>query len=139
MILITDSEISFLKNKTDDYITSYLASCIDEINDNLNILYVSYNYSKKVLLNRYKSLNRDNVTIVENINNEFNDIEKYVIKYQPKYIFVDYLKLIKTKRHMYANGMKIRELKDKVDEYEDKYNVKFIIIVNYNDGDDKND
>ncbi len=134
MILITDSEISFLKNKTDDYITSYLVSCIDEINDNSSILYFSYNYSKKVLLNKYKSLNRDNITIIDDLNLNFNNVEKYIIKYQPKYAFIDYLKLTKTKRYMYVSGMKIKELKDKVDEYENRYNVKFIIMVNYNDG-----
>ena len=76
MVVVTKSEILFLKNKSNDYITYYLCEYINCINDNRNILYITYNYFKKVLLSKY------NVVFIIVINDRMemkkNDKESYI-------------------------------------------------------------
>lgn len=137
MVVVTKSEILFLKNKSNDYITYYLCEYINCINDNRNILYITYNYSKKVLLSKFNSLDKENIIVVDNPAANFDNIEHLIIEKVPRYVFVDYFNLTKTRKYFYVNNMKLKDLKSKVEEYESKYNVVFIIVINDRNGDEE--
>jgi len=137
MVVVTKSEILFLKNKSNDYITYYLCEYINCINDNRNILYITYNYSKKVLLSKFNSLDKENIIVVDNPATNFDNIEHLIIEKAPRYVFVDYFNLTKTRKYFYVNNMKLKDLKSKVEEYESKYNVVFIIVINDRNGDEE--
>lgn len=139
MKVIKDTEISFFRNESDDYITSYFNDIANLISDKHNILYISYTYSKNVLLSKYNYLNRDNITIVYNPASNFNNIDDYIIENKVEYVLIDHLNLTKTKRTFYVNGMKLKDLRYIIEEYENKYGVKFIVVINHRDGDDKSD
>lgn len=127
---IINSEISFFRNESDDYITSYFINIINNISYNYNILYISYNYSKNVLLSKFNCLDKNNVTIIDDLTLDFSNIDEKIIKYKPKYILIDHLNLTKPKRIFYVNEMKLKDLRSKVEELESKYDVKFIIVIN---------
>lgn len=132
-MVITDSEIYFLKNETKENITSYFYNIINCIHQNDRILYFTLSYSKEELLSKYKNFNKKNINIIYTSTLSIDDIEQYIEKYRPNYIFVDYFTLTKNKRHMYINGNKIKYVNDKVKIYEIKYSIKIFIIVNWID------
>lgn len=132
-MVITDSEIYFLKNETKENITSYFYNIINHIHIDDKILYFTFSYSKEDLLSKYKNFNKKNINIIYTSTLSIDDIEQYIEKYRPNYIFVDYFTLTKNKRHMYINGNKIKYVNDKVKIYENKYSIKIFIIVNWID------
>ncbi len=132
-MVITDSEIYILKNETKENITSYFYNIINCIHQNDRILYFTLSYSKEELLSKYKNFNKKNINIIYTSTLSIDDIEQYIEKYRPNYIFVDYFTLTKNKRHMYINGNKIKYVNDKVKIYEIKYSIKIFIIVNWID------
>lgn len=119
-MVITDSEIYILKNETKENITSYFYNIINCIHQNDRILYFTLSYSKEELLSKYKNFNKKNINIIYTSTLSIDDIEQYIEKYRPNYIFVDYFTLTKNKRHMYINGNKIKYVNDKVKIYEIK-------------------
>lgn len=131
MVLITKSELSFFKSKTDDYITNYFIGYIDAINnDNRNILYISYNFSKKVLLGKFKSFDSDNIVIVDNLVLTCDNLQEYIEKYKPKYVFVDFLNLNRKNRYWYLNDIKFKDLKEIIEKFEQESSVIFIVAIN---------
>lgn len=132
-MIITDSEIYFWKNETKENITSYFYNIINHIHKDDRILYFTLSYSKEELLSKYKNFNKKNINIIYTSTISIDDIEQYIEKYRPNYIFVDYFTLTKNKRHMYINGNKIKYVNDKVKIYEIKYSIKIFIIVNWID------
>lgn len=131
MVLVTESELSFFKNKTDDYITNYFIGYIDAINnDNRNILYISYNFSKKVLLSKFNSFDSDNIVIVDNLTLTCDNLQDYIKKYKPRYVFIDYLNLNRKNRYWYLNDIKFKDLKEIIEKFEQESNVIFIVAIN---------
>lgn len=131
MVLITESEVALFKNKTDDYITNYFIGYIDAINnDNKNILYISYNFSKKVLLSKFKSFDSDNIVIVDNFILTCDNLREYIKKYKPRYVFINNLNLNRKNRYWYLNDIRFKDLKEIIEKFEQESSVIFIVAIN---------
>ena len=59
-----------------------------------------------------------------------DEIEQYIIKQKPRYIFISYYKLVSNKENLLAMGEKLGYIFNKIEEYSKKYEVKFIIAIN---------
>jgi len=126
---MTKSEIVIFRNKQEENITSYLIKCMENVQDRENILYLSFFHSKKILLNKYEVLNRKNVTLINDSSIMLEDIEKYILEYKPKYVFVDYLKM--TKEHeFYIQGKRLYQVRKILEKLEDEYGVYVLVVVN---------
>lgn len=124
-----ESEVSLFINGKEENITSYLVECIKKLQDHDNILYFSYFYSKEFLLSKYEDLNKKNITIVNDTSIMFDGIEKYILEYKPKYVFVDYLKM--TRRcNFYVQGKRLHYVRETIERLEDKYNINILAVIN---------
>lgn len=88
-------------------------------------------------MSKFNSLDKENIIVVDNPATNFDNIEHLIIEKVPRYVFVDYFNLTKTRKYFYVNNMKLKDLKSKVEEYESKYNVVFIIVINDRNGDEE--
>lgn len=117
-----DNEIIFYKNKTPNEITEIILNKIKNIDNKILYFKTSNNYNKILL-------NNDNIKI-KNFYIDIDDLEEYLISNEFNYICIDYYKMIKKKRYSYIGNKTLKYVLDKIEEYINKYNKKFIIVIN---------
>ena len=88
------SQALFYNYEKEKKITSSFVNHIRSISINKTVLYLSCVNSKEYLLRKYKVLNRANITIINDTSLLLDDIEKYILQYKPKYVFVDYFIMV---------------------------------------------
>ena len=132
-MIITESEMYFWKNETKEDITSFFDNILSNIHQDNQVLYFSFSYTKKELINQYKNFNQNNITIINNPTLSINDMKKYIEKYKTNYVMIDYFTSIRNKRHMYINGNKLKYVNEKLEEYETTYSIKILVVVNWID------
>ncbi len=130
---IEDNEINVYSHETIKNIIKYLNTYIEKISIDKKILYFSFYNSKKYLLKNYSCLNKKNIVIVDINYFKIDDIERYIIKQKPKYIFINYYKLTSNRRNLLVMEEKLGYVLNKIEEYSKKYNVKFIVAINKED------
>lgn len=117
-----DNEVIFYKNKTPNEITEIILNKIKNIDNKILYFKTSNNYNKILL-------NNDNIKI-KNFYIDIDDLEEYLISNEFNYICIDYYKMIKKKRYSYIGNKTLKYVLDKIEEYINKYNKKFIIVIN---------
>lgn len=127
---IDDNEITFFNNKDKIDITTYVVDKIKYVCGDHKILLFDYSYSKEELLEKYKDLNNKNIKVIADVSITIEDIEHYIVDYKPEYLFIDYYKLVSTKKHLYIADKRFKYTLDKIEEYSKKYNIKFLVAVN---------
>ncbi len=132
-MIITESEMYFWKNETKEDITSFFDNILSNIHQDNQVLYFSFSYTKKELINQYKNFNQNNITIINNPTLSINDMKQYIEKYKTNYVMIDYFTSIRNKRHMYINGNKLKYVNEKLEEYETTYSIKILVVVNWID------
>ena len=83
------SQALFYNYEKDKRITSFFVNDIRRISINKSILYLSCFNSKEYLLSKYKVLSRENIIVINDTSLLLEDVEKYILQYKPKYVFVD--------------------------------------------------
>ena len=132
-MIITESEMYLWKNETKEDITSFFDNILSNIHQDNQVLYFSFSYTKKELINQYKNFNQNNITIINNPTLSINDMKQYIEKYKTNYVMIDYFTSIRNKRHMYINGNKLKYVNEKLEEYETTYSIKILVVVNWID------
>lgn len=118
-----DNEIIFYKNKTPNEITEIILNKIKNIDNKILYFKTSNNYNKTLL-------NNNNNIKIKNFYIDIDDLEEYLISNEFNYICIDYYKMIKKKRYSYIGNKTLKYVLDKIEEYINKYNKKFIIVIN---------
>ena len=85
--------------------------------------------SREYLLNKYKVLNRTNITEINDTSILLEDIEKYILQYEPKYVFVDYFIMVDG-YNFRIQGKRLRYINNMLEELENKYNVVVLVALN---------
>ena len=126
------SVITFDDNNIDNEynITSDIVNKLSLANNNKKTLYFNYSYSEKELLERFELLNNKNIIIVDKQSNTIDNIEKYIICSKPAYICIDYFKMIDKKCCYQIGNNNLKYVLDKIEEYNKKYGVIFIVAIN---------
>ncbi len=78
-MIITESEMYFWKNETKEDITSFFDNILSNIHQDNQVLYFSFSYTKKELINQYKNFNQNNITIINNPTLSINEIKDICI------------------------------------------------------------
>jgi len=123
------SRALFYNQEEDKRITSSFVNHIRRINTNKTILYLSCVNSKEYLLNKYKVLNRANITLISDTSLLLEDIEKYILQYKPKYVFVDYFIMVDS-YNFRIQGKKLYYIRNMLEDLESKYNVVVLVALN---------
>lgn len=123
------SRALFYNQEEDKRITSSFVNHIRRINTNKTILYLSCVNSKEYLLNKYKVLNRTNITVINDTSLLLEDIEKYILQYKPKYVFVDYFIMVDG-YNFRIQGKKLYYIRNVLESLESKYNVVVLMALN---------
>ena len=92
-------------------------------------IYLSCVNSKEYLLNKYKVLNRANITLISDTSLLLEDIEKYILQYKPKYVFVDYFIMVDS-YNFRIQGKKLYYIRNMLEDLESKYNVVVLVALN---------
>lgn len=125
-----ESDIIFFKNEDKYNITLNIIEKLSLINKNKKTLYFSYSYSEKELLKKFKLFNSKNIIIIDKQSNTIDDIEKYIVYSKPTYICIDYFKMIDNECCYRIGSNNFKYVLDKIEEYNKKYGVIFIIAIN---------
>ena len=124
------SRALFYNQEEDKRITSSFVNHIRRINTNKTILYLSCVNSKEYLLNKYKVLNRENITVINDTSLLLEDIEKYILQYKkPKYVFVDCFIMVDG-YNFRIQGKKLYYIRNVLESLESKYNVVVLMALN---------
>ncbi len=110
-------------------ITSLFVNRIRRISISKTVLYLSCVNTKEYLLNRYKVLNRANIIVINDTSLLLEDIEKYILQYEPKYVFVDYFILVKG-YNFRVQGKRLSYINNMLVSLENKYNVVVLVALN---------
>ncbi len=123
------SQALFYNYAKEKRITSFFVNHIRRISVNKPVLYLSCLNSKEYLLSKYKVLNRENITVINDTSLLFEDIEKYILQYKPKYVFVDYFIMVDDK-HFKVQGKRLYYIRNILESLERKYNVAVLVALN---------
>lgn len=123
------SRALFYNQEEDKRITFSFVNHIKIINSNKTVLYLSCVNSKEYLLNKYKVLNRANITLISDTSLLLEDIEKYILQYKPKYVFVDYFIMVDS-YNFRIQGKKLYYIRNMLEDLESKYNVVVLVALN---------
>lgn len=123
------SKVFFYNQEKEKRITSFFVNHIRRISVNKTVLYLSCVNSKEYLLNKYKVLNRENIIVINDTSLLLEDIEKYILQYKPKYVFVDYFIMIKG-YNFRVQGKKLYYINNLIEELESQYNVVVLVALN---------
>ncbi len=123
------SRALFYNQEEDKRITFSFVNHIKRINSNKTVLYLSCVNSKEYLLNKYKVLNRANITLISDTSLLLEDIEKYILQYKPKYVFVDYFIMVDS-YNFRIQGKKLYYIRNMLEDLESKYNVVVLVALN---------
>ncbi len=123
------SRALFYNQEEDKRITFSFVNHIRRINSNKTVLYLSCVNSKEYLLNKYKVLNRANITLINDTSLLLEDIEKYILQYKPKYVFVDYFIMVDS-YNFRIQGKKLYYIRNMLEDLESKYNVVVLVALN---------
>ncbi len=123
------SQALFYNYEKEKKITSSFVNHIRSISINKTVLYLSCVNSKEYLLNKYKVLNRENITVINDTSLLLEDIEKYILQYNPKYVYVDYFIMVDG-YHIKVQGKKLHYMRNMLEDLESKYNVVMLIALN---------
>lgn len=133
VIVINDnnsSDILCFKNEDKYNITTSIINKLSELKEKKKILYFNYSFDEDELLKKYKLLNNKDVIIINKPSNTVDDIEKYITYSKPTYVCVDYFKMVDKKCCYQINNKSLKYVLDKIDEYNKKYGVIFIVAIN---------
>lgn len=125
-----ESNIICFKNEDKYNITLNIVDKLNLINENKKTLYFNYSYSEKELLEKFELLNNKNIIIIDKKSNTIDDIEKYIVYSKPICICVDYFKMIDNKCCYKIENNNLKYVLDKIEEYNKKYGVIFIVAIN---------
>lgn len=123
------SRALFYNQEEDKRITFSFVNHIKRINSNKTVLYLSCVNSKEYLLSKYKVLNRANITLISDTSLLLEDIEKYILQYKPKYVFVDYFIMVDS-YNFRIQGKKLYYIRNMLEDLESKYNVVVLVALN---------
>ena len=123
------SQALFYNYEKEKKITSSFVNHIRSISVNKMVLYLSCVNSKEYLLRKYKVLNRANITIINDTSLLLDDIEKYILQYKPKYVFVDYFIMVDS-YNFRIQGKKLYYIRNMLESLESKYNVVVLMALN---------
>lgn len=123
------SQALFYNYEKEKKITSSFVNHIRSISVNKTVLYLSCVNSKEYLLRKYKVLNRANITLINDTSLLLEDIEKYILQYNPKYVYVDYFIMVDG-YHIKVQGKKLHYMRNMLEDLESKYNVVMLIALN---------
>lgn len=123
------SEVFFYNQEKEKKITSFFVNHIRRISVNKSVLYLSCLNSKEYLLSKYKVLNSDNIIVINDTSLLLEDIEKYILQYKPKYVFVDYFIMVDDK-HFQVQGKKLYYIRNILESLESKYKVVVFVALN---------
>ena len=121
------SKTFFYNQEKEKKITSSFVNHIRSISINKTVLYLSCVNSKEYLLNKYKVLNIENITVINDTSLLLEDIEKYILQYKPKYVFVDYFIMVDG-YNFRIQGKKLYYIRNMLEDLESKYNVVVLEI-----------
>ena len=124
-----ESNIICFKNEDKYNITLNIVNKLSLANNN-KTLYFNYSYSEKELLEKFELLNNKNIIIIDKKSNTIDDIEKYIVYSKPTYIYIDYFKMIDNKCCYQIGNNSLKYVLDKIEEYNKKYGVIFIVAIN---------
>ena len=74
-------------------------------------------------------LNRENITVINDTSLLLEDIEKYILQYKPKYVFVDYFIMVDG-YYIRVQGKKLYNIRNMIEKLESKYNVVVLVALN---------
>lgn len=134
-----ENELLYFDNSDKYYITSKIVNKIEDINKRSKILYFNYFYSEEELKDKFKIFNNKNIIIINNINVTIDSMEKYLKYSKPKYVVICYYVLTFAKRSLRVKDKRLRYIFHKLEEYKKKYNIKFIIAINKENGNKSGD
>lgn len=123
------SRALFYNQEEDKRITFSFVNHIRRINSNKMVLYLSCVNSKEYLLNKYKVLNRANITLINDTSLLLENIEKYILQYKPKYVFVDYFIMVDS-YNFRIQGKKLYYIRNMFEDLESKYNIVVLVALN---------
>lgn len=123
------SQVLFYNYVKEKRITSFFVNHIRRITVNKSVLYLSCVNTKEYLLSKYKVLNRENITVINDTSLLLEDIEKYILQYKPRYVFVDYFIMVDG-YHIKVQGKKLHYIKNMLESLESKYKVVISIALN---------
>lgn len=124
-----ESNVICFKNEDKYNITLNIVNKLSLVN-NKKTLYFNYSYSEKELLEKFELLNNKNIIIIDKKSNTIDDIEKYIVYSKPTYICIDYFKMIDNKCCYQIGNNSLKYVLDKIEEYNKKYGVIFIVAIN---------
>ena len=81
-------------------------------------------------MEKFELLNNKNIIIIDKKSNTIDDIEKYIVYSKPTYICIDYFKMIDNKCYYQIGNNSLKYVLDKIEEYNKKYGVIFIVAIN---------
>ena len=125
-----ENEFIFYKENDDEKIKLCLIKYLEKVSINEKILYFDFYNRKKDLIKKYSFLNNRKIVIMDIDCPSIDEIEQYIIKQKPKYIFISYYKLVSNKENLLIMGEKLGYILNKIEEYSMKYGVKFIVAIN---------
>ena len=125
-----ENEFIFYKENDDEKIKLCLITHLKKVSINEKILYFDFYNQKKDLIKKYSFLNNRKIVIMDIDCPSIDEIEQYIIKQKPKYIFISYYKLVSNKENLLIMGEKLGYILNKIEEYSMKYGVKFIVAIN---------
>lgn len=123
------SQALFYNYEKEKKITSSFVNHIRSISVNKTVLYLSCVNSKEYLLRKYKVLNREDIIVINDTSLLLEDIEKYILQYNPKYVYVDYFIMVDG-YHIKVQGKKLHYMRNMLEDLESKYNVVMLIALN---------
>ena len=123
------SQALFYNYEKEKKITSSFVNHIRSISINKTVLYLSCVNSKEYLLRKYKVLNREDIIVINDTSLLLEDIEKYILQYNPKYVYVDYFIMVDG-YHIKVQGKKLHYMRNMLEDLESKYNVVMLIALN---------
>ena len=125
-----ESDIICFKDENKYNITTSIIYKLSELMGKKRTLYFNYSYSENELLKRFKLLDSKNVIVINKRTNTIDDIERYIINSKPTYICIDYFKMIDNICCYQIGNKSLKYVLDKIEEYNKKYGVIFIVAIN---------
>ena len=125
-----NSDVICFKDEDKYNITTFIINKLSKLKVKKKILYFNYSYSEDELLKKFKLLNNKNIIIINKLSNTIDDIEKYITYSKPSYICIDYFKMVDKILCYQINNKSLKYVLDKIDEYNKKYGVIFIVAIN---------
>jgi hypothetical protein len=126
-----DKEIMLIASNVTVMPTNYLAKEAKYASKHHKVLFI-YEEPTSEYLNMQIYLDNENINILYVANLTIEDMEHYIIDNKPEYIYIDYFTSINTRQDFTNDNDKIIYLLDKLREYTEKYDIKFMIVDRYN-------